>query len=148
MKVQKEKFDALLSKVLKTKPVPRTSIKASRKRAPNQGQHRFGRSGIGRMIDFARMAKDAAAKAGHAEMSRRGKLGNPRKYRPCRSPRNPRRSKSHQFRSAMGLRKKSGLRCVYCGKTPASGFTPPTVILTVIVGHLASGWPEILDYFA
>jgi hypothetical protein len=34
MKVQKEKFDALLSNVLKTKPVPRTSIKATRKRGP------------------------------------------------------------------------------------------------------------------
>ncbi len=71
------------------------------------------------MTDFARLAKEAAAKAGHAEMSRRGKLGNPRKYRPCSSPRNPHRYKSHQFRSALGLRKKIGLRCAYCGKTPS-----------------------------
>lgn len=34
MKVEKTRFDALLSKVLKAKPVPRTSIKATSKRAP------------------------------------------------------------------------------------------------------------------
>ncbi len=71
------------------------------------------------MINFAKIARDAAIKAGRNEMSRRGKLGSPRKYRPCRSLRNPRRSRAHQFRSALGLRRKSGLRCAYCGKTPA-----------------------------
>ena len=34
MKVEKEKFDALLSSVLKTKPVPREKIKARKKHAP------------------------------------------------------------------------------------------------------------------
>ncbi len=32
MKVSKDKFDAVLGKLLKTKPVPRTSIKAAGKR--------------------------------------------------------------------------------------------------------------------
>jgi hypothetical protein len=34
MKVEKQKFDAVLGKLLKAKPVPRTSIKASSKRSP------------------------------------------------------------------------------------------------------------------
>jgi len=34
MKVEKQKFDALLSKALKTKPEPREKIKARGKRAP------------------------------------------------------------------------------------------------------------------
>lgn len=34
MKVEKRKFDALLSDVLKSKPVPREKIKARRKSAP------------------------------------------------------------------------------------------------------------------
>jgi len=32
--VEKEKFDAVLTKLIHTKPVPRTSIKASSKRSP------------------------------------------------------------------------------------------------------------------
>ncbi len=34
MKVEKQKFDAVLGKLLKAKPVPRTSIKATGKRNP------------------------------------------------------------------------------------------------------------------
>jgi hypothetical protein len=34
MKVDKKKFDAILGKLLKAKPVPRTSIKATSKRSP------------------------------------------------------------------------------------------------------------------
>ena len=34
MKVEKQKFDAVLGKLLKAKPVPRTSIKATGKRSP------------------------------------------------------------------------------------------------------------------
>jgi hypothetical protein len=34
IKVSKEKFDAILSRVIRAKPVPRTSIKASSKRSP------------------------------------------------------------------------------------------------------------------
>jgi hypothetical protein len=34
MKVDKTKFDALLKKVIDSKPVPRTSIKAEGKRGP------------------------------------------------------------------------------------------------------------------
>ena len=34
MKVEKEKFDSILSKLIKAKPVPRTSVKATGKRGP------------------------------------------------------------------------------------------------------------------
>ena len=34
MKVDKEKFDSLLSKLLKSKPLPKKKIKAPRKRSP------------------------------------------------------------------------------------------------------------------
>jgi len=34
MKVEKQKFDALLNKLIKSKPVPRNSIKATSKRSP------------------------------------------------------------------------------------------------------------------
>jgi len=36
LKVEKRKFDAVLGRMLKAKPVPRTSIKASSKRAPKK----------------------------------------------------------------------------------------------------------------
>jgi hypothetical protein len=36
MKVEKQKFDAVLSKLIKAKPVPRTSIKSTGKRSSKE----------------------------------------------------------------------------------------------------------------
>lgn len=36
MKVEKEKFDAVLGKLIKAKPVPRTSVKATGRRGPKK----------------------------------------------------------------------------------------------------------------
>lgn len=57
---------------------------------------------------MAALGRIGAARRGTAEMARVGRLGNPRKYRRCRSRRNKRRSHAHQFRRD---------RCAYCRKT-------------------------------